>query len=228
MPDTKISALAELTALDPQNDWLPIVDASDTAMAASGTDKKIKPDLLTVKGADIASATTTNLATATGRYVHITGTTAITGFGTVAAGVERILRFAGILTLTHNATSLILPTAANITTAANDTAIMVSEGSGNWRCVSYERASGASLAGGGGTLAISGGGTGQVTAGPAFDALTVKGTDIASATPNLATATGSYVEITGTTTITGFGTAAAGVQRWCRFMGALTLTNAPG
>lgn len=100
----------------------------------------------TAKGADIASATTTNLGTATGNFVHITGTTTITGFGTVAAGVFRLVRFAGVLTLTHNATSLILPTGANITTAANDTAIFVSEGSGNWRCVNYSRATGSALA----------------------------------------------------------------------------------
>lgn len=95
-------------------------------------------DALHVKGADIASAGTTNLATATGVYVHVTGTTTITAFGTAAAGVVRVVRFAGALTLTHNATSLILPGGANITTAANDVAVMVSEGSGNWRCVTYQ------------------------------------------------------------------------------------------
>lgn len=92
----------------------------------------------TAKGADIASATTTDIGAATGNFVHITGTTTITGLGTIAAGAIRVVRFAGVLTLTHNATSLILPTGANITTAAGDTAIFVSEGSGNWRCVNYE------------------------------------------------------------------------------------------
>ena len=47
------------------------------------------------------------------------------------------MRFDGILTLTHNATSLILPGAANIVTSASDVAIFVSFGSGNWRCVSF-------------------------------------------------------------------------------------------
>ena len=51
-----------------------------------------------------------------------------------------MLVFDGILTLAHNATSLILPGAANIPTAAGDTAILVSEGSGNWRCLAYNRA----------------------------------------------------------------------------------------
>lgn len=94
------------------------------------------------KGANIASATTTNIGAATGNFVHITGTTTITAFDTVQAGTVRILTFDGILTLTHNGTSLILPTSANITTAAGDNAIFVSEGSGNWRCVSYNRANG--------------------------------------------------------------------------------------
>lgn len=94
------------------------------------------------KGADIASASTTNIGAATGNFVHVTGTTTITSFGTIAAGVHRIVRFAGVLTLTHNATSLILPGSSNITTAANDIGHFVSEGSGNWRCVAYTRANG--------------------------------------------------------------------------------------
>lgn len=100
------------------------------------------------KGADIASAATTDIGAATGNFVHVTGTTTITALGTVQAGTRRIVRFAGALTLTHNATSLILPTGANITTAANDVATFVSEGSGNWRCVNYTRADGSSLSGG--------------------------------------------------------------------------------
>lgn len=92
------------------------------------------------KGADIASAATTNLANATGFYVDITGTTTITALGTVDAGQVFILKFEGILTFTHNGTSLILPGAANITTAVGDVAIMMSEGSGNWRCLHYLRA----------------------------------------------------------------------------------------
>jgi hypothetical protein len=94
-------------------------------------------DALTVKGADIASASTTNLATATGTYVNITGTTTITALGTANAGVERICQFSGALTLTHNATSLILPGAANITTSAGDVATFSSLGSGNWICTGF-------------------------------------------------------------------------------------------
>lgn len=94
---------------------------------------------------DIASAATTDLSTATGDFVKVTGTVTITAFGTVAAGAERVVRFAGALTLTHNATSLILPTGANVTTAVNDVARFRSLGSGNWLCVGYMKANGQSL-----------------------------------------------------------------------------------
>ena len=98
------------------------------------------------QGADIASGTTTNLATATGNSVKITGTTTITGFGTVQAGTCMNLTFTGILTITYNATSMILPKAGeNITTAVGDSAIFTSLGSGNWKCLSYTKADGTAL-----------------------------------------------------------------------------------
>lgn len=92
--------------------------------------------------ASVASAATTNIGAAAANTINITGTTTITAFDTIASGARRILVFAGVLTLTYNATSLILPGAANITTAAGDIAEFVSLGSGNWRCLRYMRASG--------------------------------------------------------------------------------------
>lgn len=93
----------------------------------------------------VASAATTNIGATASENVNITGTTTITGLGTIGAGVVKNVRFAGALTLTHNATSLILPGSANITTAANDTAIFQSLGSGNWICTNYKKASGAPI-----------------------------------------------------------------------------------
>lgn len=102
------------------------------------------------KSANIASAATVDLSTATAAFVHVTGSTGpITSLGTVQAGTRRVVVFDSTPTLTHNATSLILPTGANITAAAGDVATFVSEGSGNWRCVGYTRADGTPLAGGG-------------------------------------------------------------------------------
>lgn len=164
---------------DPAN---PIVSASGGAGSPGGADKQVQyndagafggeagfeydesTNTLTVpnetlsgllneaKGSDIASAGTTDIAAATANFVHITGTTTITALGTAQAGAQRILVFDGALTFTHNGTSLILPTGANITTVAGDTAFMVSEGSGNWRCVAYLRKDGSALLGGGGGL----------------------------------------------------------------------------
>jgi hypothetical protein len=61
MPDTKITALAAITTVDPAADVLPIVDISDTSMAASGTTKKITSNQILGAGgtATLASATIT-------------------------------------------------------------------------------------------------------------------------------------------------------------------------
>ncbi len=111
----------------------------------------------------LASATTTDLGSVPGRYVSVTGTTTITGFGTIKAGTIKYLKFTGILTLTHNATSLILDGGANITTAAGDKAIFVSEGSGNWRCFVYTRAAASPSASGNFTATLTCGTSGTIT-----------------------------------------------------------------
>jgi len=106
--------------------------------------------------ADIASSGTTAIGGATTNFVRITGVTTITSFGTIAAGVWRMIRFAGALTLTHNGTSLILPGSANIATAANDTAWAISLGGGNWIVMFFQRASGRALIPGGALSNLSG------------------------------------------------------------------------
>ncbi len=151
---------------------------------------------------DVASATTTNVGAAASLKVNVTGTTTITSFGSTA-NTLRFVRFSGILTLTHNATSLILPGAVNITTAAGDTAIFASDASGNWRCWEYQKASGA--------MTVPGQGQTEVT--------------VASATTtNIGTAESDRVLVSGTTTITSLGTSANKV-RFVRFSGILTLTH---
>lgn len=91
---------------------------------------------------DLASAATTDIGAQTSPVVRITGTTTITSFGANYAG-PRFLVFGGALTLTHNATSLILPGGANITTAAGDTCIAVPNLATptGWRVLSYQKAS---------------------------------------------------------------------------------------
>ncbi|MBU6163192.1 MAG: hypothetical protein KGO50_18930, partial [Myxococcales bacterium] len=97
----------------------------------------------------VASASTADIGATPSQRISITGTTTITSFGTVANQL-RFVSFTGALTLTHNATTLILPGGANITTAAGDAAVFSSDSSGNWRCLSYQRADGTALSGSGG------------------------------------------------------------------------------
>src|SRR6185369_8064303 len=99
--------------------------------------------------ATIASATTTDLGSVPQSYVTVSGTVTITAFGSSApTGTIHVVKFSGALLLTHNATSLILPGAANITTVAGDMLFAVHEGSGNWRVLLYQRANASPFAGG--------------------------------------------------------------------------------
>jgi hypothetical protein len=132
---------------------IPLNDG--TSAPAAGLASAVKTYVLTggsLTGAlndaaavSIASSSTPAIGAAASNNILLTGTTTVTGFDTVAAGAIRRVRFGGILTLTYNATSLILPTSANITTAADDVATFLSLGSGNWLCTSYSRKSGAAL-----------------------------------------------------------------------------------
>jgi hypothetical protein len=153
----------------------------------------------------IASATTTDLGTIGVNILSITGTTTITSLGSTAVASNPLyfVRFTGALTLTHNAASLILPGAANITTVAGDTAVLKYEGSGNWRCQKYSRISGAPLT------------------------LGVEGSIASAATTDLGTISVNILSITGTTTITGLGSTAvtSNPLYFVRFTGALTLTH---
>lgn len=177
---------------------------------------------------DVPSAGTCDIGAALSPKVRITGAVTITSLGTVI-NCLRFVRFAAALTLTHNATSLILPGNANIVTAADDTAIFMSNGAGNWRCISYQRQP-ASIVG--------------LT--PAdLDIIQYRGAAYASRTPlqyftdlsnalvevdvasaatcDIGAAASPKVRITGTTTITSLGT---GANRWrlVRFGAVLTLT----
>ncbi len=92
------------------------------------------------QGSDIASASTIDLDAATGNLVDVTGTTTITAV-TLSQGRQRVVRFTGALTFTHGS-SLVLPGAANITTAAGDFAILRGYASSVVRCVGYFPATG--------------------------------------------------------------------------------------
>lgn len=86
----------------------------------------------------IASAATVNIGAAAANTVIVSGTATITAFDTIAAGAIRYIRATGAFTLTHNATSLILPGGANIVAAAGDVFRFESLGSGNWRMTGFQ------------------------------------------------------------------------------------------
>ena len=143
------------------------------------------------KAANLASATSTDIGAILGNYVHVTGTTTITGLGTIQAGTRRIVEFDDILTLTHNGTSLILPGGVNITTAAGDVATFVSEGSGNWRCTSYTRANGRAVAVGGQEVAkawVCFNGTGTVAIKSSYNVSSITDNGVGDYTINLTSA----------------------------------------
>lgn len=94
---------------------------------------------------NIASAATVDLSTLDGNFAVLTGTAAVTAWGTVQAGARYWLRCAEATPITHHATSAICEGGASFTTAAGDLLELISEGSGNWR-IFLDRASGAPLA----------------------------------------------------------------------------------
>ena len=96
----------------------------------------------------LASANTTDLGTAASACVSITGTTTISSFGSSASSANApiyFVTFTGALTLTYNSVSMILPGAANITTAAGDSLLAEYLGAGNWKVLVYSAATGQPL-----------------------------------------------------------------------------------
>ena len=92
MADSKITALTALTAADPVNDMFPVVDVSDTTMAASGTTKKISVNnILGASGtATLASATITGDLTVDTSTLKVDSTNDRVGIGTATptAGIK--------------------------------------------------------------------------------------------------------------------------------------------
>jgi hypothetical protein len=117
---------------------------ASTTEVLTGTDavKAVTPDSLAAlweEGSAIASAATITIGE--GGVFHVTGTTTITDidFGTDRAGRCVWLIFDSSLTITHNATTLILPGGANIITLGGSIGLFMSEdGTDNVRCLSFQ------------------------------------------------------------------------------------------
>lgn len=99
MADTKITALTALTAADPANDVLPIVDVSDTTMAASGTTKKISVNnILGCSGtATLASATITGDLTVDTSTLKVLSSPNQVGIGTASPAAGSKLHVDGMI-----------------------------------------------------------------------------------------------------------------------------------
>ncbi len=145
MTDKKFSDLTTVTNI-PGTALFPVLSGGvNQAVAWSDIAKTWE------QGSNITSAATLAIPS-TGGYFAVTGTTTVTAFSQssqLRAGRVIQLKFNAVLILTHNATSLILPGGANITTVAGDVATFRCEDASNnyWRCVQYQRASGGSLQG---------------------------------------------------------------------------------
>lgn len=95
--------------------------------------------------ASIASTATVDLGSVPQANVLITGTATVTGFGSsAAAGIIKVIRFDNSLKLMASA-SLKIPCGFDLTTAANDRAIVTHLGSGTWEVTQFTRDNGLPL-----------------------------------------------------------------------------------
>jgi hypothetical protein len=147
---------------------------------------------------DLASAATCDIGGQASTKLRITGTTGITSFGTNYRG-PILIRWAGAVAITHNATTLRCPGGASYTTIANEVGMAwpIASVSGTLDGWQYATLSGGSLIGAAaitsGTitgitdLAIADGGTGASSAAAAFNNLKQAATTSATGVVELAT-----------------------------------------
>lgn len=105
MADTKVSALAALTGINVAGgDLFPMVDVSDTTMAASGTDKSITAtELMLAMNAPTSVRITSTVSTTTTALANVTSLVV-----SVTSGNNYYFKFGVIYTSTVAATGIIL------------------------------------------------------------------------------------------------------------------------
>lgn len=131
---------------------LPMGGFKLTGLAAGlAAGDSLRWEQLFAQGAEtaIASAATLDIGAVNSSFLRVTGSTGpITSLGTNYNG-PRFLRFIDTPTLTHNASTLILPTGANIIAAAGDTCIAIPKATSTnpdgWAVLAYQRATGGPL-----------------------------------------------------------------------------------
>jgi len=129
---------------------LPMGSFKFTGLAAGSADgQSVRYEQVYLQAEETvtASAGTTDISTtrAATLVINASGTPAITGFGTAAAGFRRFVRVGGAFSVTYNSTSMKTPGAANLTFAVGDVFDLVSLGSGNWKIDSYTLNSGVAV-----------------------------------------------------------------------------------
>lgn len=96
---------------------------------------------LTTGAATIASAATTELGSVREQIITISGSTAVTSFGSTAqTGTVKFCRLSGAVPITASANIITPGGGGSIQGASGDTFIAQHEGSGIWRIINYTRA----------------------------------------------------------------------------------------
>ena len=135
------------------------------ARASLGTIWDVLNEAYQAAEVSVVASATIDIGGQASMKLLVTGTASITSLGTNYRGPV-VVRFSGTPTLTHNATTLLLPNSANISVVAGDVAIFApktTSGTVNgWQCVSYvpSTAAGARSNLGLGTAAVLNVGTG--------------------------------------------------------------------
>jgi hypothetical protein len=133
--DTAFSVIATATAAATATATAAVIAAdSDSAAAAVGAPIDMNGNQMQwSKGADVASGTALPVLT-DGNYFDVTGTTPVTSIDTTGGpGTLIKLHFDDAVILTHDATDLIMPNAADYTTAAGDEIEITEYANGDYR-----------------------------------------------------------------------------------------------
>ncbi len=90
----------------------------------------------------LTAATTTNIGAALSVNITISGTTSITAFDTVLAGIVRFVYWSAATPIVYNVTSMQLISSVSRTNNAGDFSVFCSLGSGNWIEEIYQQRTG--------------------------------------------------------------------------------------
>ena len=232
MATKKVSALSALTSPDGAEELLINDGGTSKKVTITNANKKLFSFLdvngnyiQTEKGGDLTSANPLVIDT-DGDYFDVTGTANFASM-TVAADRQFTLQFDGVLTMTHHATNLDLPSEANITTAAGDVATFQSTGADTVQCICYTKADGTAVAGA--AVDVSSDTTPQLGGDLDCNGSQIQwsqGADVASDTVLAVLTDGNYFDVTGTTAITSINTTGGvGTLIKLHFDGVLVLTH---